>query len=189
MNNTSGAPARQSSTLENLDRFGPSGNTALAAVGLALLDAINTGALTVNDQAEPAQAKRARALVETLYPLQDCLHGSETGLPEALAAMLHAAEGMPAAPDGPAHEVPLYSAVVRPAVAFSVPVELPADEALEMAAMILEYAIATTENPATVVSERQVRTVKAFVDQAILELARTSATSSDMSLPAKGGAQ
>lgn len=189
MTNTPGADPRQSRTLQTLDRFSPDGITALAAAALLLLDAINNAALIVNDQTAPALANRTHALVEALYRLQDCLHGSDTGLPEALFAMLRAVEDVAVDSDGQTDEVALSSPAVRQTVAFSVPVELPADEALEMAAMFLEVAIVTAVETAGAVPERQVRTAKAFVDQAIRDIARTSAARLAMSCPAKGGVQ
>ena len=189
MPNAHGADPRQSPTQKKLDRFSPDGLKALSAAGLLLLDAINNAALIVNDRADPALAHRTRALVEALYRLQDCLHGSDAGLPEAVFAMLRAVEDVAVESDGQTDEVSLSSTAVRPTVAFRVPVDLPADEALEMAAMFLEFAIVTAVNTAATVSERQVRTAKAFVDQAIRASAPTSSARRAMSCPAKGGVQ
>jgi len=189
MTNTTGAAARQSRTLQTLDRFSPDGITALAAAALLLLDAINNAALIVNDQTAPALANRTHALVEALYRLQDCLHGSESGLPEALASMLHAVDDVAVGSDGQTGDLSLSPPAVRPAVAFSVPGELPADEALEMASFFLEFAIVTAVKSAAAGAERQARTAKAFVDPAILDIARTSAARGAMSRPAKGGAR
>lgn len=78
-----GASSRQSPLFQSLVRFSPDERDALAVVGLALLDRINSGEIVIND----------RTLLDTLYPLQDALHGPSGKLPTALAVFLSTAEG------------------------------------------------------------------------------------------------
>ena len=67
ISNTPGADLRQSRSLQSLNRFTPAGINALAASALILFDAVNAGALIVNDQVEPVLATRTRTLLERLY--------------------------------------------------------------------------------------------------------------------------
>ncbi len=78
MHNTPGAEVRQSHFASKLATLEPDGATALALAALALLDAINAG---------------TRALLESLYPLQDALHGASDALPAALAGFLKTVGG------------------------------------------------------------------------------------------------
>ncbi|MEF8734827.1 MAG: hypothetical protein V5B40_23840 [Candidatus Accumulibacter meliphilus] len=88
-----GADARQSRTLQSLDRFTPDGITALAAVGLVLLDAINKARLVVNEaHLSHDMAIALWRVVDDLYDVQDALHGDASKLPAALASFLDAAE-------------------------------------------------------------------------------------------------
>ncbi len=75
-----GADTRLSRTLQSLDRFTPAGIEALACVGLALLERINNDA--------PITGR----VLDTLYALQDALHGVSDQLPDALAAFLSTVE-------------------------------------------------------------------------------------------------
>ena len=89
-----GADARQSRTLQSLKRFTPDGLTALAAVGLVLLDALNKAHLAVNEARLSLDlAVACRRMLEDLYDVQDALHGDASKLPAALAAFLATAEG------------------------------------------------------------------------------------------------
>jgi hypothetical protein len=93
MPNLPGASARPSRTLQSLDRFTPDGITALAVVGLVLLDAINKAHLTVNEARLSLDLALAyRRMLEDLYDVQDALHGDSSKLPAALAAFLDTAE-------------------------------------------------------------------------------------------------
>ncbi|MEF8723154.1 MAG: hypothetical protein V5B30_11315 [Candidatus Accumulibacter delftensis] len=92
MPTTAGADARQSRTLQSLDRFTPDGITALAAVGLVLLDAINKARLVVNEaHLSHDMAIALWRVVDDLYDVQ-ALHGDASKLPAALASFLDAAE-------------------------------------------------------------------------------------------------
>ena len=64
----------------------PEGATALALAALALLDIINAGKLVATDPG-------TRALLESLYPLQNALYGDFNALPGALAGFLATVEG------------------------------------------------------------------------------------------------
>lgn len=78
------APSRHSI----LSKFGAGGLEALAIAGLLLLDRINCGALIVSDQVEPVLVDRTCTLIDRLYGIQECLHGSDAGLDEALRSLL-----------------------------------------------------------------------------------------------------
>jgi len=94
MPNVPGADARQSRTLHDLKRFTPDGITALATVGLVLLDALNKAHLAVNEaRLSHDLAIAYRRMVEDLYDVQDALHGDASKLPAALAAFLATIEG------------------------------------------------------------------------------------------------
>ncbi|WP_212761157.1 hypothetical protein, partial [Candidatus Accumulibacter phosphatis] len=80
-----GADTRQSPYVSKLAGIEPEGVTALALAALALLDAINAGKLVATDP-------DTRALLESLYPLQDALHGSADQIPAALTSFLTVAE-------------------------------------------------------------------------------------------------
>lgn len=83
-----------SSTLQSLKRFTPDGITALAAVGLVLLDAVNGAHLTVNEaRLSHDLAAAYRRMLEDLYDVQDALHGDASKLSVALAAFLATVEG------------------------------------------------------------------------------------------------
>lgn len=83
-----------SSTLQSLNRFTPDGITALAAVGMVLLDALNKAHLAVNEARLSLDLAVAyRRMLEDLYGVQDALHGDASKLPAALAAFLATAEG------------------------------------------------------------------------------------------------
>lgn len=86
MTRTHGADPRQSPYDAKLASLEPEGATALALAALALLDAINTGHLAATDAG-------TRAVLESLYPLQDALHGASDALPAALAGFLSTVEG------------------------------------------------------------------------------------------------
>ena len=87
MNRTPGAtPRQQSSYSSKLASVEPEGATALALAALALLDVINAGKLVATDTG-------TRALLESLYPLQDALHGASDALPAALAGFLSTVGG------------------------------------------------------------------------------------------------
>jgi hypothetical protein len=92
MPNTLGAAARQSRTLQSLNRFTPDGIQALAVVGIVLAEAINDARLIINASLPPAKREATRILIEWLYVLQDALHGASDDLPAALAAFVAAAE-------------------------------------------------------------------------------------------------
>ncbi|WP_291993282.1 hypothetical protein [Candidatus Accumulibacter sp. ACC003] len=93
MPNIPGADARQSRTLQSLNRFTPDGITALAVVGLVLLDAINKAHLAVNEaRLSHDLALAYRRMLDDLYDVQDALHGDASKLPAALAAFLDTAE-------------------------------------------------------------------------------------------------
>lgn len=92
MSHIPGADARQSRTLQSLDRFTPAGIQAWAAVGLVLTEAVNEGRLVVNASLPPVRRESTRRLVEWLYVLQDALHGSSENLPAALALFLSTVE-------------------------------------------------------------------------------------------------
>ena len=77
---------QQSPYAAKLASIEPEGATALALTALALLDAINAGKLVATDT-------DTRALLESLYPLQDALHGTTDALPAALAGFLSTVEG------------------------------------------------------------------------------------------------
>jgi hypothetical protein len=88
MPNIPGADARQSRTLQSLDRFTPDGITALAAVGLLLLDAINKAHRLVNEawlSRDPALA--CRRMVDDLYDAHEALHW-DTGKPPTFLSMV-----------------------------------------------------------------------------------------------------
>lgn len=94
MPNIPGADARQARTLQSLDRFTPDGITALAVVGLGLLDAINKAHLVINEAQLSHEATLAmRRVIDDLYKVQDALHGDASKLPAALAAFLATVEG------------------------------------------------------------------------------------------------
>lgn len=93
ISNTPGADLRQSRSLQSLNRFTPAGINALAASALILFDAVNAGALIVNDQVEPVLATRTRTLLERLYTLQDAIFGNSDQLPAALAGVVELADG------------------------------------------------------------------------------------------------
>lgn len=94
MPNLPGASARPSRTLQSLDRFAPDGITALAVVGLVLLDALNKAHLAVNEaRLSQDLALAYRRMLEDLYHVQDALHGDASKLPAALAAFLATVEG------------------------------------------------------------------------------------------------
>ncbi len=86
MPNTPGADVRQSPYASKLASLEPEGIPALALAALALLDAINAGKVVAT---EPG----SRALLESLYLLQDALHGASDALPAALAGFLSTVEG------------------------------------------------------------------------------------------------
>ena len=86
MHNIPGAEVRQSHFASKLATLEPDGTAALALAALALLDAINAGKLVATD---PGTC----ALLESLYPLQDALHGTTDALPAALAGFLSTVEG------------------------------------------------------------------------------------------------
>ena len=87
MPNTPGAtPRQQSPYAAKLASLEPEGATALALAALALLDAINAGKLVATDPG-------TRALLESLYPMQDALHGATDALPAALTSFLSTVEG------------------------------------------------------------------------------------------------
>lgn len=92
MTHAPGANARQSRTLQTLDRFTPDAVTALAVAGLVLLDAVNTGALVVSDVAAMPRANKMAAIVDRLYRLQDEIHGSGGKLQAALSSLLDLVE-------------------------------------------------------------------------------------------------
>lgn len=90
-----GADARQSRTLQSLDRFTPAGIEALACVGLVLLEFLDAGRIEANTLPVDQSLELIDATVsaiELLYPVQDCVHGSSANLPCALAAFLAVAE-------------------------------------------------------------------------------------------------
>ncbi len=90
-----GADPRQSRLLQSLNRFDRNERDALAVVGLALLDCINSARLVVNDDHfDNALAIATWRMVDTLYPLQDALHGPSGKLPAALAVFLATVEGV-----------------------------------------------------------------------------------------------
>jgi len=94
MPNIPGADARQSRTLQSLNRFTPDGITALAALGLVLLDAINKAYLAVNEARLSLDLAVAyRRMLDDLYDVQDALHGDASKLPAALATFLATVEG------------------------------------------------------------------------------------------------
>ncbi len=75
-------------------RFTPDGIAALATVGMALLDCINSDRLIVNDdRLDHDTAISTWRMVDTLYDVQDALHGASDKLPAALAAFLSTVEG------------------------------------------------------------------------------------------------
>ena len=86
MSNTPGAEVRQSHFASKLATLEPDGTAALALAALALLDAINAGKLVATDAG-------TRALLESLYLLQDALYGASDALPAALAGFLSAVGG------------------------------------------------------------------------------------------------
>ena len=86
MHNTPGAEVRQSPYASKLASLEPDGATALALAALALLDVINAGKLVATDTG-------TRALLESLYLLQDALYGASDALPAALAGFLSAVGG------------------------------------------------------------------------------------------------
>lgn len=87
-----GADARPSRTLQKLSRFTPEGITALAAAALVLFDAVNAAYLVVNDELTPDQAEATGELLDSLYVLQDALHGESSRLAVPLARFLAVAE-------------------------------------------------------------------------------------------------
>ena len=87
-----GADARQSRTLQSLDRFTPAGIEALACVGLALLDCLNREVFVINDDLSFDRFSSAWNLRSATYPLQDALHGASDQLPAALAEFLSTVE-------------------------------------------------------------------------------------------------
>ena len=89
-----------SSTLQSLKRFTPDGITALAAVGLVLLDAVNKAYLVANKAwLSPDRVETGRRMLvalfdaQELYDVQDALHGDASKLSAALAAFLATVEG------------------------------------------------------------------------------------------------
>ncbi|MDS4014999.1 MAG: hypothetical protein RKP46_11720 [Candidatus Accumulibacter sp.] len=91
MSNIPGADARQSPYASTLASIEPEGLPALAAAALELFDAINQARLVVNPDLAAAQAIATSNLIESLYPLQDALHGAADTLPAALAGFLSTA--------------------------------------------------------------------------------------------------
>ncbi len=92
MPNIPGADARQSRTLQSLDRFTPDGINALAAVGLVLAEAVNDARLIINASLPAGERSSTRSLIDRMYDLQDALHGDSSKLPEALAVFLSTVE-------------------------------------------------------------------------------------------------
>lgn len=86
MNRTPGADARQSPYASKLASIEPEGAAALAQVALVLLDAVNAGRLVATDAG-------TRAMLASLFPVQDALFGASDGLPDALAGFFSTAEG------------------------------------------------------------------------------------------------
>ncbi len=93
MSNIPGADPRQSPYASQLASIEPEGATALALAALALFDAINQARLVVNPDLAAEQAIATSNLIESLYPLQDALHGAAGALPVALAGFLSTVEG------------------------------------------------------------------------------------------------
>lgn len=87
-----GAAARQSRTIQKLARFTPPARDALAAAALVLFDAINGAYLVVNDALTPDQAEDTGDLLDSLYLLQDAIHGNSARLGTELACFLAVAE-------------------------------------------------------------------------------------------------
>lgn len=177
MPNIPGADARQSRTLQSLKRFTPDGITALAAVALVLLDAINKAHLAVNEaRLSHDLALAYRRMLEDLYNIQDALHGDASKLPAALAEFLSmvdeaqqaAAEDEPAGEQGDVEPVrlaegasartdtsahadsqprPYFSATGNPAQFFVVSDDITVENALEGASMFLASAVSLGNNP------------------------------------------
>ncbi|WP_288129991.1 hypothetical protein [Accumulibacter sp.] len=80
-----GARLRQSPYAAKLARLEPEGATALAQIALVLLDAINASKLVATDAG-------TRALLESLYPVQNALYGASDGLPEAMSGFFSTAK-------------------------------------------------------------------------------------------------
>ncbi len=74
-----------------LSKFGAGELEALAIAGLFLLDRINCGALIVSDQVEPALIDQTCTLIDRLCGFQECLHGCDDGLDEALSSLIDGA--------------------------------------------------------------------------------------------------
>ena len=87
-----GADPRQSRTLQKLARFTPPAHDALAAAALVLFDAVNGAYLVVNDELTPDQAEATGCLLDSLYLLQDAIHGDSSRLAAELARFLATAE-------------------------------------------------------------------------------------------------
>ncbi|HRF10995.1 MAG TPA: hypothetical protein PLR37_02520 [Candidatus Accumulibacter phosphatis] len=81
-----GADARQSPYASKLASIEPEGAAALAQVALVLLAAVGAGRLVATDAG-------TRAMLESLYPVQDALFGVSDTLPAALAGFFSTAEG------------------------------------------------------------------------------------------------
>lgn len=88
MPNTPGADARQSPYASKLTSIEHEGIPLLAAAALDLFDAINQARLVVNPDLAPEQATSTSKLLESLYPLQDAIHGESS----LLAAFLSTGE-------------------------------------------------------------------------------------------------
>jgi len=87
-----GADPRQSRTLQSLDRVTPAGINALAAAGLVLCEAVNDARLIVSDQLTPDHAEATGDLLDSLYRLQDAIHGDSARIATELACFLSVAE-------------------------------------------------------------------------------------------------
>jgi len=159
-----GADARASCIFQNLDRFTPDGITALATVGLVLLDALNSAHLAVNEaRLSHGGAVAYRHMLDDLYNVQDALHGDASKLPAALAGFLSmvdeaqqaASEDEPAGAsmrtDTSAHAdsqpKPYFSAAGNPAQFFVVSDDITAENALEGTSMFLSSAVGLGNNP------------------------------------------
>lgn len=196
--NSAGATLRQSSYASRLKLFTAAGINAVATGGLVLFDAVNAGALVVNDQADPVLAKRTRRLLERLYTLQDALFGSSRNLPAALAGVVELADDGGVVENSTAAPLSFFAPAGCDAYFFNVREGLTTDDALEGASTFLaaagDLSVDSAGNAAPVEGQQWatvylVEMAKALVDSVTLEIGRAKQCRGVMFADAKGGAQ
>lgn len=194
---TLGAGLRQSSYASRLKLFTAAGINAVATGGLVLFDAVNAGALVVNDQADPVLAKRTRRLLDRLYSLQDALFGSSRNLPAAMAGVVELADDGRVVENSTAAPLSFFAPTGCEAAFFNVREGLTTEDALEGASTFLaavgDLSVESAGNAGPVEGRQWataylVEMAKALVDSATLEMSRAKQCRGVKSADAKGGA-